>query len=155
MRLLARLGVALYWSAEDERRLAVAEEAVAMARRLDDLPTLAYALANRQGATSSPDRTEESVHQALELFRLCESLGDPELELPARVRQIGYLLELDDLAGADVALETLVRLVAELSGPASAGLRATGTLAAGGDRGFVRGGRTANRRGRGAWRPAA
>lgn len=117
VRLLARLGVALYWSAEDERRLAVAEEAVSMARRLDDLPTLAYALANRQGATSSPDRTEESVHQALELFRLCESLGDPELELPARVRQIGYLLELDDLAGADVALETLVRLVADYQDP--------------------------------------
>ena len=117
IRLLARLAVALYWSPEDERRLAAAEEAVAMARRLGDRVTLAYALANRQGATSSPDRTEESVETARELFGLCESSGDLELELPARVRQIGYLLELDDLAGADVALETLVRLASDSQDP--------------------------------------
>ncbi len=110
VRLLARLGVALYWSPEEERRLRVADEAVTMARRLEDRAALAYALANRQGATSSPDRTEESVQTAIELFRLSESGSDLELELPARVRQIGYLLELDDLPGADVALETLARL---------------------------------------------
>jgi len=117
VRVLARLGVALYWSPEDERRLSVADEALAMARRLGDRATLAYALANRQGATSSPDRTEESVQTAFELFRLCDSSGELELELPARVRQIGYLLELDDLAGADVALETLVRLASDSQDP--------------------------------------
>jgi AAA ATPase domain len=117
VRLLARLGVALYWSPEEERRLQVADEAVAMARRLDDRAALAYALANRQGATSSPDRTEDSVRTAVELFRLSESAGDLELELPARVRQIAYLLELDDLAGADVALETLARLASESGDP--------------------------------------
>jgi hypothetical protein len=117
VRLLARLGVALYWSEDEARRLTAAEQAVAMARRLDDRPALAYALANRQAATSSPDRTEECVETALELFRLCESSADLELELPVRVRQIGYLLELDDLAGADVALETLTRLAAESRDP--------------------------------------
>jgi hypothetical protein len=117
VRLLARLGVALYWSTEEERRLAVADEALEMARRLGDRATLAYALANRQGATSSPDRTEECLQTALELFRLCDSSAELELELPARVRQIGYLLELDDLAGADVALETLARLCADSQDP--------------------------------------
>jgi hypothetical protein len=117
VRLLARLGVALYWSPEVERRLSITEEAVAIARRLGDRATLAYALANRQGATSSPDRTEECVQIAHELYGLCDSRGELELELPARVRQIGYLLELDDLAGADVALETLERLAADSHDP--------------------------------------
>jgi hypothetical protein len=111
VRLLARLAVALYWSPEVDRRLQLAQEAVAMARRLGDRATLAYALANRQGASSSPDRTEECVETALELFRLTDSSGgEVELELPARVRQIGYLLELGDLPGSDVALATLERL---------------------------------------------
>jgi hypothetical protein len=109
--------VALYWSPEVERRLSITEEAVAIARRLGDRATLAYALANRQGATSSPDRTEECVQIAHELYRLCDSRGELELELPARVRHIGYLLELDDLAGADVALETLERLAADSHDP--------------------------------------
>jgi hypothetical protein len=117
VRLLARLGVALYWSPEVERRLALTEEAVATARRLGDGATLAYALANRQGAISSPERTEECVQIADELYRLCDSRGELELVLPARVRHIGYLLELDDLAGSDVALETLERLAADSHDP--------------------------------------
>jgi AAA ATPase domain len=117
VRLLARLGVALYWSPQVERRLALTEEAVATARRLGDRATLAYALANRQGAISSPERTEECVQIAHELYRLCDSRGELELVLPARVRHIGYLLELDDLAGSDVALETLERLAADSHDP--------------------------------------
>jgi hypothetical protein len=117
VRLLARLGVALYWSPEVERRVGITEEAVAIARRLGDRATLAYALANRQGAMSSPDRTEECVQIAHELYGLCDSRGELELELPARVRHIGYLLELDDLTGADVALETLERLAADSHDP--------------------------------------
>ena len=107
-RLLARLGVALYWSPDAERRLSLTEEAVAIRRAgLDDRATLAYALANRPGRRCRPpDRTEECVPESL---TSCTASADSrwsssELELPARVRQIGYLLELDDLAGADVAL---------------------------------------------------
>jgi tetratricopeptide (TPR) repeat protein len=117
VRLLARLGVALYWSPEVERRLALTEEAVATARRLGDGATLAYALANRQAAISSPERTEECVQIAHDLYRLCDSRGELELVLPARVRDIGYRLELDDLAGSDVALETLERLAADSHDP--------------------------------------
>jgi hypothetical protein len=117
VRLMARLGVALYWSPEAERRLSITEDAVAMARRLGDRATLAYALANRQGVMSSPDHTEECVQIAHELYGLRDSRGELELELPARVRHIGYLLELDDLAGSDVALETLERLAADSHDP--------------------------------------
>jgi hypothetical protein len=116
-RVLARLAVALYWSPEVDRRLALADEAVAMARRLGDRATLAYTLANKQGAMSSPDRTEECVEIALELFSISDARWTLELELPARVRQVGYLLELDDLAGSDMAIETLERLAADSHDP--------------------------------------
>jgi AAA ATPase domain len=116
-RVLARLAVALYWSPQVDRRLALADEAVAMARRIGDRATRAYTLANKQAASASPDRTEECVEMALELFRLSDSRWDLELELPARVRQVGYLLELDDLAGSDIAIETLERLAADSHDP--------------------------------------
>ena len=43
-RLLARLAAALYWSASAERRESLAEEAIAMARRVGDPATLAFVL---------------------------------------------------------------------------------------------------------------
>jgi len=117
VRLLARLGVALYWSANEERRLAVSAEAVAVARRLDDKRTLIYALVSRQGASSSPDRTEECVAIGEELFALAASLGERELVLPARIRHVGYLLELDDLVGSDLALATLEQIASDCHDP--------------------------------------
>ena len=113
VRLLARLGVALYWSGDAERRTAVAEEAVTMARRLDEPTTLAYALANWQAAASSPDRTEECLKVAEQLFDLAAQTGDVEVALSAHVRQIGYLLELGDLVAADTAIETLANVAEE------------------------------------------
>jgi AAA ATPase domain len=116
-RVLARLAVALYWSPAVDRRLALADEAVAMARRIGDRATLAYTLVNKQGAISSPDRTEECVEIALELFSISDSRWALELELPSRVRHVGYLLELDNLAGSDIAIETLERLAADSHDP--------------------------------------
>jgi DNA-binding SARP family transcriptional activator len=113
VRLLARLGVALYWSGDADGRLAVAEESVAMARRLGEPRTLAYALANWQAAASSPDRTEQCLETADELFQLAAQTGDIEVALSAHVRQIGYLLELGRLVDADTAIETLSRVAEE------------------------------------------
>jgi predicted ATPase len=54
-RLLARLGASLYyWPGTEERREALGEEAVTMARRLGDPETLAHVLANAQIATWGP-----------------------------------------------------------------------------------------------------
>jgi hypothetical protein len=111
VRLLARMAVALYWSDEVERRLKLADEAVEMADRLGDPRARVYALANRQAAWSSPDRTPECLDTAEILFELSEETGGlEESVLSARIRQIGYLLEMDDLDGAKAAIETLARL---------------------------------------------
>jgi AAA ATPase-like protein len=110
-RLLARLALILYHSPADAaRRLELVDEAVAVARRLGDRATLAYVLSNGQLATWGPDRTGQLLEWAEELIGLTEEAGDSELALSARNRKIDLLLELDDLPGADAAIEAFAHM---------------------------------------------
>jgi tetratricopeptide (TPR) repeat protein len=113
VRLLGSLATALYWSDAGPRRAALAREALEMARRLGDDVTLAFALSSAQLATCGPDSTQQSLRWLTTLFALSERAGESELTLDARSRHIDVLLELDDLAGADVAIETLERLTTQ------------------------------------------
>jgi hypothetical protein len=110
VRLLGSLAVALYWSDSAERRAELASEALAMARRLGDDMTLAVALSSAQLATNSPQTTEQGLEWLRELFALSERAGETVMSLAARSRHVDVLMELDDLAGADMAIETLERL---------------------------------------------
>jgi hypothetical protein len=56
-RVLARLAASLYWSAPPDRRGALAEEAIAMARQVDDAATLALVLSDAHLATWDPWRS--------------------------------------------------------------------------------------------------
>ena len=117
-RLLARIATALYYRfGTAERRDAMVTEAVSMARRLDDPATLAYVLSNGQLATWGPDTTERDLDWVDELLVLTEEAGNAELALQTRTRQIDYLLELDDLVGADIALLALERTADESPDP--------------------------------------
>ena len=109
-RLLARIATALYYRhGTAERRESLVNEAVSMARRVDDPATLAYVLSNGQLGTWGPDTTERDLDWVEELLVLTEEGGNAELALQTRTRQIDYLLELDDLVGADIALLALER----------------------------------------------
>ena len=110
VRLLGSLAVALYWSDSAERRAELASEALQMARRLGDDATLAIALGSAQLATCGPDATEQGLAWLRELFELTERAGETVMSLAARSRHVDLLLELDDLAGADIAIETLERV---------------------------------------------
>ncbi len=114
VRLLGALAVALYWSDQVARRAELAGEALAMARRLGDEATLAIALSSAQLATCGPDCTERGVLWLRELFALTERTGETVMSLAARSRYVDVLLELDDLAGADMAIESLERHAHEL-----------------------------------------
>ncbi len=114
VRLLGALAVALYWSDQVARRAELAGEALAMARRLGDEATLAIALNSAQLATCGPDCTERGVRWLRELFELTERTGETVTSLAARSRYVDVLLELDDLAGADMAIESLERRAHEL-----------------------------------------
>ena len=112
VRLLGSLATALYWSDSAPRREQLAHESLEMARRLGDDVTLAFALSSAQLATSGPDSTERGLQWLRMLFALTDRAGESVLSLDARSRHVDLLLELDDLAGVDIAIETAQRLSA-------------------------------------------
>ena len=116
-RLLVRLAVALYYSDAAQRREDLVQEALGIARGLDDTPTLAYVLEQGHIATNGPDTAERGVAWAQELFALADDADDPELSVRARSWQIDLLLELDDIAGADMAIEELDRIATDSRDP--------------------------------------
>jgi hypothetical protein len=114
VRLLGALAVALYWSDQVDRRAELTRQALGMARRLGDEATLAIALSSAQLATCGPDCTEQGLRWLRELLALTERTGETVMSLAARSRYVDLLLELDDLAGADMAIESLARHADEL-----------------------------------------
>jgi len=110
VRLLGSLAAALYWSDSLARRTALVQEALEMAHRLGDDVTLAFALSSAQLATCGPENTVQGLEWLRTLFALSERAGETTLTLDARSRHIDLLLELDDLAGADMAIDTAERL---------------------------------------------
>jgi len=106
-RVLARLARALLFAPQAERRLALSEDAVEMARRLGDPATLAAVLFDRHMAIWGPDRPEvasERLAAATEVVRLAERIGDRAMALRGRGLRRTDLLELGDLAGFDADL---------------------------------------------------
>jgi DNA-binding SARP family transcriptional activator/tetratricopeptide (TPR) repeat protein len=116
-RLLARLALELYYSGDPDRRLALSEEAVELARRLADPRTLATCLDARHYALWRPETVDERLEVAAELSRVAEETGDPELELEGAGWTVVDLLELGDVAGADVQIAAASKLAEALQRP--------------------------------------
>jgi DNA-binding CsgD family transcriptional regulator len=116
-RVLARLAKALLWTPQAERRLALSEQAVQLARRLGDPATLAAVLHDRHLAIWGPDRTEmagERLAVATEVVGLAERIGDRAMALRGRGLRRTDLLELGDLAGFDGDLAAAEQTAQEL-----------------------------------------
>ncbi len=103
-RLLARLAFELYWLASPAERKALSDEAVAMARRLDDRPTLAYVLGNRRFALWAPEDADDRFATTAELLRLAAESGDRVAVMEAQHWQLTDLLETGDVAAANRVL---------------------------------------------------
>jgi DNA-binding NarL/FixJ family response regulator len=106
-RVLARLARALIFTPQTQRRLALSQEAVELARRLGDPATLAAVLFDRHMAIWGPDRAEmadERLAMATEVVGLAEQLGDRAMALRGRGLRRTDLLELGDVAGFDADL---------------------------------------------------
>jgi tetratricopeptide (TPR) repeat protein len=100
--LLARLSVAISIQESIDRRCAVAEEAIAMARRVGDDGALAYALAAHCDAVAGPDDCELRLEESAEIVRIARAAGDRPLELLGRRLRVVALLEVGDVMGTDI-----------------------------------------------------
>jgi DNA-binding SARP family transcriptional activator len=116
-RLLARMSLELYYAGEPELRMALSEEAVAIARRIGDLRTLAQCLDARHYALWLPENVEERLEVAAELRRVAEQTGDPELELQGAGWTIIDLMEVGDIQGVDIQIAAASKLAEALHRP--------------------------------------
>ena len=116
-RVMARLAMGLYASGAPERCDALSEQAVAMARRVSDPATLAYALHARHAVLWGPRRLEERLAIATEIVRLAEAARDREQVARGRHFRIVDLLELGDVRAAFREMELQSKLADELHQP--------------------------------------
>jgi class 3 adenylate cyclase/tetratricopeptide (TPR) repeat protein len=114
----ARLGGELYFRIEAaERRRALTDDAVAMARRLGDPATLAYVLGSAHWGSWVPGTARERLAIAEEILELGRRAGDRELEFSGASWAFGDLMELGETERADQMLELELAIAAELKQP--------------------------------------
>jgi hypothetical protein len=122
-RLLGQLASELTFSGQHERRLALADEAVAMARPFGDDVLLGNVLVATGYACMSSDRWKQLIDRSAEATRLADASGDPAQRVVARVFLSSMLLtagRLDDsqrvthdmLAIAEAEGSPLIRWIA-------------------------------------------
>ena len=114
---LARLATELYPSDQTERRTALGEEAVAMARRLGDPKVLLVALHGRHWAALAPDRSELRLANAAEMLEVAAVAGDDEMAFLAHHARLHCLLELCDVVGVDAELQAMTAIADRLGQP--------------------------------------
>ncbi|MCE0765670.1 hypothetical protein LWC35_22590, partial [Pseudonocardia kujensis] len=102
--LAARLSVALAFTGDEPRRLALADEAVAGARRLGDPRVLAAALAARCDATAGPAHVAERRAAADEIVACARRIPDRARELLGRRLRTVALAEAGRWADVDVEI---------------------------------------------------
>ncbi|WP_165036868.1 hypothetical protein, partial [Candidatus Protofrankia californiensis] len=116
-RALGRLAHWVHHERPYAERVALCEEAIAMARRVDDLATLAIVLCHRCWALDGPRDVDEQLADAAEILRLGEELGNHELLLDGlRIRMSARFRRGDFELAADTAA-TLADLARELRHP--------------------------------------
>jgi tetratricopeptide (TPR) repeat protein len=120
VRVLSRLagGPLRDSSVPRAERHALSTEALAMARRLDDPSTLAYAINGFIVSHHAPDHTPEQLRLGNELVDLSLSIGDNERATEAFEQVVDSLLELGDHVEARKQLEAMDKLASGLRQPA-------------------------------------
>jgi DNA-binding SARP family transcriptional activator/class 3 adenylate cyclase/tetratricopeptide (TPR) repeat protein len=116
-RLLANLASELQFSKERGRRRALSDEALAMARRLGDLVTVAHVILARCSAIWEAGNPAERLVNTTELLTMSDAIGDPAVSAWTSVWRFVAAAELADREKADRSLEAVANLSAELGQP--------------------------------------
>ena len=116
-RLLAHLAVELSFGADRERRTAVSDESMTIARRLGDRTALAEVLVCRSLAIGDPEFRAERLALADQQATLADALGDPVLAVNAAVNGVIAAIEANDRELTEARLERARQLADELGQP--------------------------------------
>jgi len=114
-RLLARLSLALYYS--PELRDDINQQAVEMARRLDDPAAIVAALYGRHLILEGTPSVEQRLAVATEILEIAKRGGNKEMELQIRYRRIMDLMELAEMPALDAEMKEFAKLADELRQP--------------------------------------
>lgn len=119
-RVMARLAAAQQPAEDPEGPIQLARDAIAMARRLDDPPTLLDTLRNGGSAMVDLGDVDERLLLDRELAVLAAELDNPVEALRGNLRSIMDYLSLERLDDAFRALRSCERITEELDHPAYA-----------------------------------
>jgi hypothetical protein len=126
VRLMARLAGGPLRDARfpPERKASLSEAALAMARRLGDRATLAYAIQGYILGHHAPSHTPRQLELATELIALAAEAGDKERMVEGHEERLNALIELGRVDEAKRELDAMDRLAAELRQPSQEWLAA-------------------------------
>jgi hypothetical protein len=116
-RILANLAAELLFSPDRNRRFSLSDEALAVARRLDDDQALFDVLFTRVVSTNTPARVSTLWAEAQELLPLAARVGDPGREANAALVWYATATYVGQLEEADKMLSYADRLTRELGQP--------------------------------------
>jgi tetratricopeptide (TPR) repeat protein len=118
--LLARLAAARRDDVSHVRRVALAEEALSIARAIGDPASLATALQGHYVAVEGPELQSagEGVEIGAELIAVGERIGDPEKVFSGHDHRLHGFWAMCDRAGVEVEMEAIAKLAEELRQPA-------------------------------------
>jgi tetratricopeptide (TPR) repeat protein len=116
-RLLAALGTELVYAGDLERRMRLADEALAIARHAGDDATLAHVLLQNYFPMLTPNTLEKRLAYTEELVPLAQSVGDPVIVAWALLLRFRALTESRNVDAADPYLDQAERLAEELAQP--------------------------------------
>jgi hypothetical protein len=116
-RLLAILATELFWTDDLDRRIDLSDQAVAMARRLDDPATLTHVLTSCSVALMGPRTRQERLANTMELVAAADRLGDPAAASLAFALRARTVLETGHLAEAEQAAAASLELAVEAGQP--------------------------------------
>ena len=109
-RVTGRLAEGLMVADTIERRIAMGDEAIALARRSGDPRVLAAVLGNVHVAIAAPDNLERRLAMDEEVLALAEESGDDRLALEGHFWRLTDLLESGDLPAVEREFEVWSRL---------------------------------------------
>jgi DNA-binding SARP family transcriptional activator len=118
VKLLARLATATRDDPSRTPRVRIAEEAVRIARRLNDPETLAFALEGHWTAVEGPDTAGSGIEPGAMLVKLGEQTRNKERALAGHQYRLNGFWTLADRVGVDVELDAIASLADELDQPA-------------------------------------